>query len=109
MDKTIDDYLEFAAAKSGKPKHRFIRELFGLYQKIARPVFIQAVGRALKYRITDIGTIENIVILKLKNGDVNMPPPDIDPDFQNRDAYIEGCYADEADLSIYDEMEDENG
>ena len=109
LDKTIDDYLEFAAAKSGKPKHRFIRELFGLYQKIARPVFIQAVGRALKYRITDIGTIENIVILKLNNGDVNMPPPEIDPDFQNRDVYIEGCYADEADLSIYDETEDENG
>ncbi len=38
-----------------------------------------------------------------------MPPPEIDPDFQNRDVYIEGCYTDEADLSIYDETEDENG
>lgn len=109
LDETINDYLNFAVPKSGKPKHRFIRELFALYRKIALPVFIQTLRRALKYRITDIGTIENIVILKLRNGDFNMPPPEIDPDFQNRDAYIEGCFADEADLSIYDEMEDKNG
>ena len=109
LDETINDYLNFASPKSGKPKHRFIRELFALYRKIALPVFIQTIGRALKYRITDIGTIENIVILKLRNGDFNMPPPEIDPDFQNRDAYIEGCFADEPDLFIYDEMEDENG
>jgi len=33
--------------------------------------------------------------------------PEIDLDFQKRDAYIEGCFADEVDLSIYD-MEEEN-
>jgi hypothetical protein len=109
LDETINDYLNFASPKSGKPKHRFIRELFALYRKIALPVFIQTIGRALKYRITDIGTIENMVILKLRNGDFNMSPPEIDPDLQNRDAYIDGCFADEADLSIYDDMEDKNG
>jgi hypothetical protein len=109
LDKTIDDYLNFAVPKSGKPKHRFIRTLFGLYRKVAPTVFIQAVARAVKYRITDIGTIENIIILKLRSGDFNTAPPEIDPDLQNRAAYIEGCFVDEADLSIYDETEDENG
>ena len=109
VDNSLDAYLNFAVAKSGKPKHRFIRQLFGLYRKIATPVFIQSVRRALKYRITDISTIENIVILKLRNGDFNMPCAQIDQDYLNRDAYLEGCYADEVDLSIYDETEDENG
>ena len=109
VDNSLDAYLNFAVAKSGKPKHRFIRQLFGLYRKIATPVFIQSVRRALKYRITDIATIENIVILKLRNGDFNMPCAQIDQDYLNRDAYLEGCYADEVDLSIYDETEDENG
>jgi len=109
LGKTLDDYLNVASPKSGKSKHRFIRELYGLYLKVAPTVFIQAVERALTYRIRDIATIENIVILKLRDGEVNVPPPEIDPGLQNRDAYIEGCFADEADLSIYDEMEDENG
>ena len=109
LDKTLDDYLNFAVPKSSKSKHRFMRELFGLYRKVAPTVFIQAVQRALKYRITDISTIENIVILKLRDGDFNMPPLDIDQDYLQREAYIEGCFSDEADLSIYNEMEDENG
>jgi transposase len=109
LDKTLDDYLNVASPKSGKSKHRFIRELYGLYRKVAPALFIQAVERALKYRIRDIATIENIVALKLRDGDFSVPPPEIDPDFQNRDAYIEGCFSDEADLSIYDDMEDEDG
>lgn len=109
LDKTLDDYLNFAVPQSGKPKHRFIRELFVLYRKVAPTVFIQAVERAHKYRITDIATIENIVILKLRDGDFNAPTPEIDQDYLNRDTYIEGCFADEADLSIYYDMEDKDG
>jgi len=107
LGETLTDYLDFALPKSGRPRHRFIRELFGLYRKIALSVFVQSVQRAHKYRITDMATIENIVILKLRDSDGNITLPEIDPDFQNRDAYIEGCFADEADLSIYD-TEDKN-
>ena len=109
LDNSLDAYLNFALPKSGKPKHRFIRQLFGLYRQIATPLFIQSVQRALKYRITDIATIENIVILKLRQANFNAPCAHIDQDYLNRDAYLEGCYADEVDLSIYDETEDENG
>ena len=108
LGQPIDDYLNFAVPKSGRSKHRFVRELFGLHRKVAPVVFIQAVERALKYRIADIGTIENIIILKLRSGGFHTALPELDPDLQNRDTYIEGRFADEADLSIYDEMEDEN-
>ena len=108
LGKPVNDYLNFAIPKSGKSKHRFIRELFGLHRKVAPAVLIQAVERAFKYRVADIGTIENIIVLQLRNNGFHAPLPEVDPDFQNRDAYIEGRFADEADLSIYDETEDED-
>ncbi len=104
-DKALDDYLNFALPKSGKARHHFIRAFFGLYQKTAPSVFIQAVQRALKYRIKDIKTIENILVLILRDGSIELGAPEIEPDFTKRDTYIEGCFIDEPDLSIY---EDEN-
>ena len=108
LGQPVDDYLNFALAKSGKSKHRFVRELFGLHRKVAPAVLIQAIERAFKYRITNIATIENIIVLQLRNSSFQATLPKVDPDFQNREAYIQGRFADEADLSIYDETEDEN-
>jgi len=106
LDETVHGYLEFALPESGQPKHRFIRELYGLYRKTAPSIFVQSVARAKKYRITQIRTIENIIVLMLKNGRSDIAVPEIDQDFQEREAYIEGCLTDEVDLSAYD-MEDE--
>jgi transposase len=106
----INDYLDFAIKKGGKHKHRFIRRLYGLYRKIAFEVFIKTVKRALKYRITDIKTVERIAILQLTAGDFKLPLPQIDQQLENRASYIEGCLADEVDLSVYDKiLEDDNG
>jgi transposase len=106
----INDYLNFAVPKSGKQKHRFIRQLYGLYRKIAPDVFISTLKRALKYRISDIKTVERIAILQLTAGNFKLPLPQIDHQFENRASYIEGCFADEVDLSVYDKItEDDNG
>jgi hypothetical protein len=105
----INDYLDFAIKKGGKQKHRFIRELYGLYRKIALEVFIKTVKRALKYRITDIKTVERIAILQLTAGDFKLPLPQIDQQLENRASYIEGRLADQVDLSVYDKItEDDN-
>jgi hypothetical protein len=105
----INDYLDFAIKKGGKQKHRFIRGLYGLYRKIALEVFIKTVKRALKYRITDIKTVERIAILQLTAGNFKLPLPQIDQQFENRASYIEGCLADEVDLTVYDKItEDDN-
>lgn len=108
MDPTVNDYLNFALGQNGQAKNRFIRALFALQRKSAPCVFVQSVARARKYRITDIETIENIIVLKLTGGQGTFDPPQIDEDFQKRPAYIEGCLTDEVDLAIYDQ-EDENG
>jgi hypothetical protein len=105
----INDYLDFAIKKGGKHKHRFIRGLYGLYRKIALEAFIKTIKRALKYRITDIKTVERIAILQLTAGNFKLPLPQIDQQFENRASYIEGCLADQVDLTVYDKItEDDN-
>jgi len=102
--KEINDYLDFAVKSGGIQKHRFIRGLYGLYRKIALEVFIKTVKRALKYRITDIKTVERIATLQLTAGNFQLPLPQIDRQLEKRASYIEGCFADEVDLSVYDKI-----
>ena len=106
----VDEYLSFALKPKGTQKHRFIREMFSLYQKIALPLFIKTIKRALKYRITDIKTVERIAILHINDGDYEIPLMEIDKEFKDRETYHEGRLTDDPDLSIYDKMlEDDNG
>jgi hypothetical protein len=108
--KEISDYLDFAIKSGSKQKHNFIRRLYSLYQKIALEVFIKTLQRALKYRIADIKTVERIATLQLTAGNFKLPQPQIDQQLENRASYIEGCFADQVDLSIYDKItEDDNG
>ncbi len=114
VEEEVDAYLDFALKPMGREKHRFIRGLYGLYQKIALPLFIKTIKRALKYRITDMETIERIAILLMREGNYEMPFVQINQDFQQRESYLEGRFTDEVDLSIYDRMmddeeEDEDG
>jgi transposase len=102
--KEIDDYLTFAIKNGVKQKHRFIRGLYGLYRKMALEVFIKTVKRALTYRVTDIKTVERIATLQLTAGNVQLPLPKIDRQLEKRDAYIEGYFADDVDLSVYDNI-----
>ncbi|MGD9229156.1 MAG: helix-turn-helix domain-containing protein [Desulfobacterales bacterium] len=106
----IDAYLSFALPAGARRKHRFIRGLYGLYRKVALPVLIKTVKRALKYRIADIGTLERIAVLQLRNDDIEVPMTKIDPEYQNRTTYLDGYIADEPDLDLYDKLaeDDEN-
>ncbi|MFQ5835841.1 MAG: hypothetical protein ACE5HR_07965, partial [bacterium] len=86
-----------------------VRELFGLYQKINLPVFIKTIKRALQYRIADTRSLERIALLYLSEGEVDIGPVQIDEEFQEREAYLEGHLSDEVDLSIYEKLlEDEH-
>jgi hypothetical protein len=108
--KEIDTYLEFAIKNGVKQRHRFIRSLYGLYRKMALEVFIKTVRRALKYRITDIKTVERIATLQLTAAHFQLPLPQIDRQLEKRDAYMEGYFADDVDLSVYDNItEDDDG
>ncbi len=109
----VNQYLDFAFNPSQKvgQKHRFIRQLYGLYQKLAPPLFVKTIRRALTYRITDVQTIEQMAAQLLKEGNYNyqMNPATVDEDYKNREAYLEGCTSDEPDLCEYDRLLEEEG
>ncbi len=110
ISSEVDAYLDFALEHGVKQRHRFIRQLNGLYQKLSMSLFIKSIRRAHTYRITQIKTIERIAILKMKEGNYEASFVEIDQEYTNRKAYREGCFSDKADLSIYDKMmEDYDG
>jgi transposase len=106
----VEAYLHFVLEQKGIQKHTFIRGMHSLYQKLAVPVFVKAIQRALKYRITDLQTLDRIAILQLQEGEYALPLVESPGELQNRESYREGCYTDEGDLSAYDRLsEDKDG
>ena len=108
VSNEVAAYLDFALEPKGIRKHRFIREFYKLYRKLALPVFLQTVERALKYRIREMETVERIARLYLSHGRYETPCVTIDEEFQSRPSYLEGRLCDDVDLSIYDKLLDED-
>lgn len=108
LEEYVDSYISFSLQEKGRAKHTFIRSLFNLSQKLAFPVFIATVQRALKYRITDISAVERIALLQLVNSGYEMPIIDNDLELKNNKAYLEGALTDDVDLSIYDQFIGDN-
>jgi hypothetical protein len=100
----VAQYLDFAAKPKEHAKHRFIRQLYYLYKKLDLRVFVESVARAHRYGITDVEIIERIAVFKMKEGTRDIPYAVIDLEFENRESYLEGKFADEVDLSIYDNL-----
>ena len=97
----VDAYLDFVLTIKGKSRHRFVRQLYSLHKKTALPLFVKAIKRALKYRINDVDTIENIIRLLMRDSNYELPLPEVNNGFTNRPEYLEGRFTDEVDLSVY--------
>jgi len=109
MGESVNAYLDFALKPKGIERHGFIRKLFALSRKLTGARFIASIERAHKYRITDMATIERIAALSITQGIGAVPSIEIDEAFRQRDAYLEGRLTDAPDLSIYDDIaEDED-
>lgn len=106
LSEVVNRYLDFAFNQSQKvgQRHRFIRQLYGLYQKLTPPLFVKTIHRALTYRITNPQTIEQMATQLLRQGNYRMPSVMVDEDYKNREAYLEGCTSDEVDLCKYDRL-----
>lgn len=108
MGDVVERYLDFSLKeKSGQGRHRFIRELFRLSGQLTPAGFLRALERALKHGVTSMETVRNIARLQLTEGDGVLPFVEIDQSFEEREAYLEGCFSDEPDLSVYDELLEE--
>ena len=89
-------------------RHRFTRELFALSRQLTSDVFRQTARRAHRYRIVDLATFRRIAWLCLSQEEDVLPEPEVDEDFQQRPAYQEGYLTDLPDLSVYDQLSEED-
>jgi hypothetical protein len=104
----VGEYLDFALEPKGIQRHRFLRELFALTEEMSAALFVQAIERALKYRITQIAVIRRIAQMYLSQGAAGLPRVDVDESFREREAYVEGRLSEEPDFSSYDELLEED-
>lgn len=101
----VHEYLDFAlATRSGLARHHLVRELFALSQHMTGALFIQTIARALRYRITDPGTLRRMARLSAQQGQMALElTAEVDDSFSEREAYEEGRLSEPPDLSVYDE------
>lgn len=109
LSPTVGRYLDFVLGfRSGNERHHFIRQLFVWAERLTPVLFLPVVERALRYGITDLGTLERIAHLSIRQGQRPLPGPEVDESFQEREAYQQGRLTDAPDFSAYDQMlEDE--
>ncbi len=108
LSESVNAYLDFALKPKGIQRHQFLRKLHALSRQMTQSLFIASIERAYKYKITDIATIERIAALQITEGVQRLPLVDVDEDFRQRDAYVQGRLTDPPELSIYDESTEEN-
>lgn len=103
MGPEVAAYVDYALQTPGIQRHRLLRELLALSRKVPAAAFVEALIRALRYRVLELETLERIAWLCTSQGHQPLPDVDVDESFRDRAAYQEGCLTDEPDLSIYDE------
>ncbi|MEJ2721919.1 MAG: helix-turn-helix domain-containing protein [bacterium] len=104
LGSDVAAYLDYVIKTVTIQRHRFIRELFALSRKVTEGVFVETAQRALRYRILDMATVQRIAWFCISQGEERFWDVDIDDQYHERPAYQEGCFTDEPDLSIYDDM-----
>ena len=108
LGEEVSAYLDFALSAPGVQRHRFTRELFALSRKLTNEVFRKTAHRAHRYRIVELATLRRIAWLCLSQEEDVLPEPEVDEDFRQRPAYQEGYLTDQPDLSVYDQLNEEN-
>ena len=104
----VGAYLDYALQTSGIQRHRFLRELLTLSRQVTQAAFVQALQRALQYRVVELQSLKNVAWFCLSQGELPLPYADVDESFCQRPAYQEGSLTDEPDLSQYHDLSPED-
>ncbi len=107
LGPAVAAYVDYALQIPGVQRHRFLRELLTLSRQVTQTVFVQALERALRYRIVGLQTLQRIAWFCMSQGEERLPYADVDESFRARPAYQEGCLTDEPDLSRYASLDDQ--
>ena len=95
LDKALKAY------PGAKAKSNFLKYLAGLYRKLSKSMFIEAVHRAEKYGVTDVKVVERISIQLLRNSLLELPLPEVASEFADSEIYQEGRQSPTPDFSLY--------
>jgi hypothetical protein len=104
MGPEVAAYVDYVIQTPGIQRHRFLRELFILSRQVTPTVFVEALARALRYRVLHLETLRRIAWFCMSEGQQYFPYAEVDETFRQRPAYQEGFLTDEPDLSVYDDM-----
>lgn len=107
MGPEVAGYVDYVLKSPGIQRHRFLRELLALSRKVPATPFAEALARALRYGVLKLETLQRIAWLLMSQGHAPLPDAEVDENFRERPAYLEGYLTDEPDLSIYEESSPE--
>ncbi len=107
--KACEEYLDFIKSKQSaiRQKPKYIRELYGLYKKMVKPLFTATIERALKYRVTSIAAVSRIYRQLIKKDLSEPTEPPVNADYEHRQTYQQGRFSQEAGLKIYQNLLEE--
>lgn len=108
------EYLDFIKSSQSGVKQRsgFIRQLYALSKKMAPSLFIATLERALQYHVANIRTLARIssqLMQKDLYDDTAFPDMGINNDYEQRQAYQQGRFSQEAGSEVYRRLLEENG
>ena len=102
--QSVSSYLDFSLNSKGTRRHEFLRQLLTLSRRMTPALFIKSIERSHTYQITSIETIESIAKMHLLEGAQILPFAEVDDALQEREAFKEGEFTDLPDLSIYQDI-----
>ena len=104
IGQEVGEYLDFALKSKGLKRHHFITKVHRLSRFAGKEAFLAAIIRAARYRVTDPGALERMMIYEMNAAGLEIQDPDINADYLNRQAFQDGQYSERPDLGLYDEL-----
>jgi len=101
------DYIKSTECKI-KQKQKLIRELYYISRKVTKNIFLKVIERALKYKVSDIGSINQMIGQIIQNEVYVEPDITADQSFMNREAYQQGRFSCENNQVLPEDPEQKN-
>jgi len=110
ISQELAAYLDFIKSTECKckQKQKLIREIYYISKKTTKTIFLKVVQRALKYKVYDIGSINQMIGQVIQSQIYIRPDVTPDQNYMNREAFQQGRFSDENEIIIPDEPAQEN-
>jgi transposase len=105
----VGAYLDIYLKTMGLGRHRFLRELHGLFRRLSPNLFCQVIERAHRFKVIDVRTLEEIARLIVREGNWTVADTAPSEAYLDRESFEEGRLSEPADFSIYERLLADDG